>query len=61
MEYEIKKEGNGVYAFVIGGMVETGGIRLDRRDGLGISGTDKIVFRTEKPSELLLIEIPMAA
>ncbi|MDR3328382.1 MAG: pirin family protein [Prevotellaceae bacterium] len=60
LPYEIKKAGNGVYAFVIEGEFEVDGQRLNRRDGLGITETDKIEIKALKDNaEILLMEVPM--
>lgn len=57
--YELKDKENGVYAFVIDGDVTINGERLNRRDGLGISGTDKLDIKADSNAELLLMEVPM--
>ena len=57
--YPLKKEGNGVYAFVLEGSWEVGGIRLEERDGLGIWETPEIPFRALEASRILLMEVPM--
>jgi quercetin 2,3-dioxygenase len=58
--YKLKKNGNGVYAFVIEGSVKIGDKPLQRRDGLGIWDTDSFVITSLAPnSELLLMEVPM--
>ncbi|MEO8405023.1 MAG: pirin family protein [Chitinophagaceae bacterium] len=57
--YELKDKQNGVYAFVIDGDVTINGEKLNRRDGLGLSETDKLEIKTESDAELLLMEIPM--
>jgi quercetin 2,3-dioxygenase len=54
-------KGNGVYLFVLEGRVEVGEQHLDKRDGFGISETDRVSIRAEEPSELLAIEVPMFA
>ncbi|GGG53309.1 hypothetical protein GCM10011414_23740 [Croceivirga lutea] len=59
-EYTLKKEGNGVYAFVIEGNVELNGFNLDKRDGLGIWETNKLKLTSNSESKVLLMEIPMA-
>ena len=41
-DYNIKKTGNGVYAFILEGDVTVDGQKLNKRDGIGISDTDKI-------------------
>lgn len=58
-EYELKKEGNGVYAFILEGEIEINGEKLSRRDGIGIWNTDKIIVKALEKSEVLLMEIPM--
>jgi redox-sensitive bicupin YhaK (pirin superfamily) len=58
-EYTIKKTGNGVYAFVIEGDVTVNGISLNKRDALGVEGTDTISITADSNAELLLIEVPM--
>jgi quercetin 2,3-dioxygenase len=59
LTYDIKKKGNGVYAFLLDGEVEINGETLHRRDALGISDVDKIQIRALTNAELLLIEVPM--
>ena len=59
-DYQIKKQGNGVYAFVLEGKFSINGIHLDRRDGLGISETNLLNITSEESgSEILLMEVPM--
>jgi len=59
-EYRLKKEGNGVYLFLIGGAIDANGIRLESRDGLGITGDEPIRLEAVEPgSELLVIEVPV--
>lgn len=58
MTYELKNKGNAVYAFVIDGEVTINGEKLNRRDGLGISETDKLEITADTNTELLLMEIP---
>ncbi|MEO5564541.1 MAG: pirin family protein [Chitinophagaceae bacterium] len=57
--YELKDKTNGVYAFVIDGDVTINGEKLNRRDGLGISETDKLEIKTDSEAEILLMEVPM--
>ncbi len=59
LDYTVKKEGNGVYAFVIKGDVTINGEKLETRDGLGIWNTDKLDIQVTEGAELLLLEIPM--
>lgn len=58
-EYQLKKPGDGVYAFVIEGEVTIGGVSLNKRDALGISDTEKLSILADADAELLLIEVPM--
>lgn len=59
--YQIRKKGNGVYAFIIEGSAEIDGQKLDRRDGFGIYGIDDISIKsTSVNTEILLMEVPMA-
>lgn len=59
-EYQIKKPGNGVYAFVIKGDLTLGGEFLNERDGMGIWETDRFTLQSDtQDAELLLMEIPM--
>jgi hypothetical protein len=59
-DYSIKKNGNGVYAFVLKGDITIDETVLDERDGLGIWNTDKISVRANsQDAEILLMEVPM--
>ena len=58
--YNFRKTGNGLYVFVLEGSCQVAGLTLDKRDGLGILGTESIEFQMEKPGRLLLMEVPMA-
>ena len=57
--YDLKVEGNGVYAFVIEGEVEIGEQLLGRRDALGITETATFEISAHQHAEVLLIEVPM--
>lgn len=43
--YKVKKEGNGVYVFVLEGELEVDGNRLGHRDGIGLWNGDSITDR----------------
>lgn len=58
-EYTIKKEGNGVYAFVLEGDVTINDQKLNKRDGFGVWDTDKLSIIADADSEILLIDVPM--
>ena len=55
----MKKEGNGVYVFVIKGKVKIGDQILNDRDGFGIWDAESFVLEAEENSEILLMEVPM--
>jgi redox-sensitive bicupin YhaK (pirin superfamily) len=59
--YPIKKEGNGIYAFVLEGSFDINGQRLEKRDALGIWETLELSIHSQDlNSRLLLIDVPMA-
>lgn len=59
--YQFKKEGNGVYAFVLSGSFEIDGTRLATRDGFGVWNTTEINLKAlSTDAEILLMEVPMA-
>lgn len=59
--YPIKKEGNGIYAFVLEGSFDINGQRLEKRDALGIWETLELsIHSLDLNSRLLLIDVPMA-
>lgn len=57
--YEVRKKGHGVYAFVIEGEVVINGEKLNRRDGLGITETEKFGIQAVSDATVLLMEVPM--
>ena len=59
-EYTVKKEGNGVYAFILEGEVEINNEKLARRDGMGIWDTDSITVKATENARVLLMEVPMS-
>ncbi|MDC6349976.1 pirin family protein [Zeaxanthinibacter sp. PT1] len=59
--YEINKQGNGVYIFVLEGSCKLGKTSLSRRDGLGIRDTESVDINFEEDTKLLLMEVPMQA
>lgn len=58
-EFRIKKEGNGVYAFLIKGSAVIAGEKLTARDGLGIWETQIFEVEASEDAEILLMEVPM--
>jgi redox-sensitive bicupin YhaK (pirin superfamily) len=59
LDYTIKKEGNGLYVFVIKGSVKVDEQELALRDGLGITDFESVRFEATSDAEVLLMEVPM--
>jgi redox-sensitive bicupin YhaK (pirin superfamily) len=57
--YDLKKQDNGVFIFVIEGAVTVNDIPLNKRDTLAITGDDSLRFTTTENAELLVIDVPM--
>ncbi len=57
--YQLHKNGNGVYAFILSGTITINDQLLEARDGYGISETDAINLQATSDAEILLIEVPM--
>jgi len=60
-DYQLKKKGNGVYAFILKGSAEIEGQPLEKRDGFGVWDiTDLTIKATAEGTEILLMEVPMS-
>ncbi len=59
VKYDLKKKGNGVYAFVLSGKLALNGQKLQSRDGLGIWNENQFQIEAETDAEILLMEVPM--
>jgi quercetin 2,3-dioxygenase len=59
IQYALKKEGNGVYAFILKGDVSINGQQLNTRDGYGLWDTKAVNIIANSDAELLLMEVPM--
>ena len=60
VQYQMKKEGNGLYAFILKGSFGIDEQEMGLRDGLGITGTNQIdIIAREDDAEILLMEVPM--
>jgi redox-sensitive bicupin YhaK (pirin superfamily) len=57
--YKLRKEGNGVYVFILDGNVEVNGQKLSSRDGYGLWNVKEINMKSETASNVLLMEVPM--
>ncbi len=58
--YTIKKEGNGIYLFVIEGNAKVANEELQRRDGIGLTDTSSVEIEAAADSQFLIIEVPMS-
>ncbi|MEO8822973.1 MAG: pirin family protein [Ginsengibacter sp.] len=58
-EYNFKKEGNGLYVFVLSGDITVDNQQLNKRDGYGIWETNTINIKAGSDAEFLLMEVPM--
>jgi len=59
VKYDLKKEGNGIYVFVLEGDVSINDQKLNRRDGMEITKTKELNIKADSDTELLLMEVPM--
>ena len=59
VNYQPKKENNGIYIFVLSGNIIANGQNLEARDGFGIWNLDALKIDIQSSGEFLLIEIPM--
>ena len=57
--YSFKRNGNGVYAFVLEGEAEIEGQPLGKRDGFGIWDTEEFAVKAQAGAKILLMEVPM--
>lgn len=57
--YSLKKETNGVYAFVINGDVTLDEIALSKRDALGIWDTTSFEITANSDARILIMEVPL--
>jgi quercetin 2,3-dioxygenase len=60
-KYQIKKSGNGVYAFILSGEAQINNQKLGSRDGFGIWNIKEFdVQSLSDNTEILLMEVPMS-
>lgn len=58
-EYKVKKQGNGLYIFVIEGEVQVADSLAKKRDALAIKDTEKIKIAMAPGSRFLIFDLPM--
>jgi redox-sensitive bicupin YhaK (pirin superfamily) len=59
LEYKIRKNGNGLYIFVMNGSITVEGEVLENRDGMGLEEINSVNIKANEDSKILLIEVPM--
>ena len=59
IDYNIKKDNNGVYIFVIDGTISINNNQLNKRDGFGLFNTKSFDITIEPNSKILIMDIPM--
>lgn len=59
-DYSIRRNGNGVYVFVLKGTMEINGQLLNTRDAIGVWEVEQISLKADKDSEILLMDVPMS-
>lgn len=57
--YNLKREGNGLYIFMLDGEANVDGQYLEKKDGYGIWETDKVTISCPSNAGILLMEVPM--
>lgn len=60
IDYQLHKQKNGVYIFLLEGEIEAENQLLNRRDAMGVYETESISINAKTESKVLLIEVPMA-
>lgn len=58
-EYKLRKNGNGVYAFVLSGNATINNQELNSRDAVGVWDAGEISIKADSNTEILLMEVPM--
>ncbi len=58
-EYTLKKQGNGIYIFVLEGEIMAGETTLGKRDGMGMWDTNTIQLKANTDAQILVMEVPM--
>lgn len=57
--YQVKKEGNGIYLMVIDGEVKLDKYTLNRRDAVAITQASEIKLEVQSDTRVLIMDIPM--
>jgi len=57
--YQVRKDGNGIYLFVIDGEIEVAGETLAKRDAVGLTDVGEVAIKAAADSRLLVMDVPM--
>ena len=60
IDYNIKKETNGLYVFMIEGQAKVNDQDLYLRDGYGLWNIEEVKIQAEKGSKILMMDVPMS-
>ncbi|MBK6640917.1 MAG: pirin family protein [Bacteroidetes bacterium] len=60
INYKLRKKDNGVYAFIVSGMLKVRDTLLSARDGIGFCGNKIVSFKAETDTEMVLLEVPLS-
>lgn len=59
ISYEARKQGNGIYLFVLEGSIKVGDQALAKKDGYGLWDTEGIEIEATEDADFLLMDVPM--
>lgn len=59
LDYQLHRNENGIYIFILEGNAEVNGQVLARRDGLAVWDTDRVSLTSSTSAEILLMEVPV--
>jgi redox-sensitive bicupin YhaK (pirin superfamily) len=58
LKYDVRRPGNGAYLFVVDGRVQIAGAELQRRDGIGVDGEERVSVVAHEAATVLAIDVP---
>lgn len=58
--YSTRRQGNGLYVFIVEGEARVGDVLLSRRDALAVTDTDAITLDVTGDADILLLDVPMS-
>ncbi len=58
--YKLNNPEHGAYVFLMDGELEAAGVSLNKRDGLGVMGTDSFEIKAKSAAKVLIMEVPLA-